>query len=237
VSGLERLAPLTGVAFVVLIVVSIVLTSQGSPDDFPGEPAQIVEYFEENTDEIFIGSWAGIVGAFFLLWFAGSVRARLRAAEGGDGRLSAVAFGGAVTAAAMGLAIDVTNFAGAVRAEEDGQIETAVATTLYDLQGIFVAAGLPIGIAVFIGATGLVALRTGVLPKWLGIVSVVLVIPLLIPIIAWAVTGLGLLWALVVSILLYVRQPTAPAAGATRVGGGPPPAAASGPPPSGPPAA
>jgi hypothetical protein len=148
-----------------------------------------------------------------------------------------VAFGGAVTAAAMGLAIDVTNLAGAFRADEDGQIETATATTLYDLQASFLTAGLPIGIAVFIGATGLVALRTGVLPKWLGIVSVLLVIPLLIPIIAWAVTGLALLWALAVSIMLYLRQPKAPAAGATRVGEGPPPAAASGPPASGPPAA
>ena len=49
------------------------------------------------------------------------------------------------------------------------------------------------------------------LPRWLGIASVLLAVALLVLPIAWAVTGVAVLWILVVSILLYMAEPPAPA--------------------------
>lgn len=123
--------------------------------------------------------------------------------------------GGAVLAATAGALIDSVMAAGALRADEDRGIDAAEAATLYDIQGLLVGGALAVGLAVLVGATGVLALRTGVLPRWLGIVSVLLVIPLLITPIAWAVTALALLWPLVVSVLLYVRPAEGAAVPAT----------------------
>jgi hypothetical protein len=215
----ERLTPLYGVVFVVLTVIGIVLTSMDSPEDFPGKVDEIVTYYQDNSGRIMTGAWIGLIGAFFNILFLGALVSRLRAAEGGSGRLSATAFAGGVLAVAMGLLIDITNAAAAFRVDEDEAISTEVATTLFDLQSMAFGGALPIALAALIAGTGAVALRTGVLPRWLGIASLILALGLLILPIAWALTAVALLWALVVSILLYLR-PSQAAPAAT-----PPPAA------------
>jgi hypothetical protein len=215
--GWERFAPLSGVLFVLFTVASIVIGMSNSPEDFPAPVNEIVEYYEDDPGMIMLSAWLGLVGSFFLIWFGGSVRARLR--DAGEERLGTIAFGGAVAAAAMGLLVDTAHLAAALRADEDDKIEPATATALYDLAVGTVGGGLPIAIAVFVAATGVAALRTEALPRWLGIVSLLLAILLFIPPIAWAVTALALLWALITSILLFMSQPATPAAA---VPGGPP---------------
>lgn len=198
----DRLAPLTGVAFVVLTVIGIVVGSSGSPSDFPAQAVDAAEYYQDETDAIIISSWIGAVGAFFLFWFAGVVRARLRAA---NERLATTAFGGAVAAATAVLLMNAVNAVGALRADEYKRIDPAIAAIYNDLQGILIGVVLAVSLAVWIAATGVLALRTGALPRALGIVSLVIAVGLLIFPIAWAVTALGVLWALVLSILLYLR--------------------------------
>jgi hypothetical protein len=213
----ERLTPLYGVVFVVLTVVSIVLGSMDSPEDFPGEVGEIVQYWENDPGLLMASGWVGAVGGFFNLLFLGVLVSRLRAAEGGTGRLSATAFGGGIAAVTAGLLIDTMTLAGAIRADEDGLIPPATATTLYDVSQLLVGVALPIALAVLIAATGALALRVGVLPRWLGVVSLLLAVGLLILPIAWAMTAVALLWALVVSILLYLR-PGAPATAPAETG-------------------
>ena len=216
----ERLTPLYGVAFVVLTVIGIVLTLPDSPSDFPGKIDDIVTYYEDNSGRIITGCWIGLVGAFFNILFLGVLASRLRAAEGGTGRLSATALIGGTVAVAMGILIDVTNLAAAFRAEEDEEgLSPEVATAVYDLNSLTFGAGLPVALAALVAATGAVALRTGVLPRWFGFVSLLLAVGLLILPIAWAMTAVALLWALVVSILLFLRPAEQAPAGA------PPPAA------------
>jgi hypothetical protein len=217
----ERFAPLTGVLFVLLTVAGIVIGLSDSPDDFPAKVDDIVQYYQDDPGKIMLGSWLGLLGGFFLIWFAGSVRARLR--DAGEERLGTIAFGGAVAAATAGFLIDAANFTAAMRADEDDKIDPAVATTLYDLANSLVGTALPTAIAVFVAATGVAALRSGVLPRWLGIVSLVLAVTLLIFFIAWFMTAVALLWALLVSILLYRAEPAVPvAATAVATPGGPP---------------
>lgn len=216
----ERFAPLTGVLFVVLTVASIVIGTSNAPEDFPAPVEEIVEYYADDPGMIILSAWVGLLGSFFLIWFGGSVRARLR--DAGEERLGTIAFGGAVAAAAMGLLIDTAHLAGALRAEEDDTIEPATATALYDLANSTLGGGLPIAIAVFVAATGIAALRSGALPSWLGIVSLILTVLLFMPMIAWAMTGVALLWALITSIVLFTSQPAAPAAAGAEAPGGPP---------------
>jgi hypothetical protein len=212
----ERLTPLYGIVFVVLTVVSIVLSSSESPEEFPGEVREIVEYWENDPGMLIAAGWVGLIGGLFLFLFLGVLVSRMRAVEGGAGRLSATAFAGGVAAGTSGLMIDTVSLAGALRAEEDGVIPPQTATALYDISQMIVGAALPFSLAVLIAATAALALRTSFLPRWFGIVSIVLALGLLILPISWAFTALALLWALVVSILLYLR-PADPGPGAAPV--------------------
>ena len=161
----ERLTPLYGVVFVVLTVISIVLSLEGSPEDFPGNIDEIVTYYEENHGRLMASSWVGLIGAFFNLLFLGVLFDRLRAAEGPGRRLSVTAFGGGLAAVVVGLLIDTLNAAAALRTEEDDTISAETATVLYDVGSLLVGAALPVALSVLVAATGVLALRTGVLPR------------------------------------------------------------------------
>ena len=76
------------------------------------------------------------------------------------------------------------------------------ADALRYLPGVFYI-GVELFAAVLVGATGLVALRTAVLPRWLAWVSLLLALVLLIPPIGWAGILLGVpVWTLLLSLLL-----------------------------------
>jgi hypothetical protein len=91
--------------------------------------------------------------------------------------LSAIAYGGGVITAALILAFPAANVAGALFAEQLGPEE---AQTFYLFGDVFLYPAA-MAAAVLIAATALVALRTGVLPSWLGWPSLVLALWLLIP--------------------------------------------------------
>jgi hypothetical protein len=58
--------------------------------------------------------------------------------------------------------------------------------------------------AVFIGASAIVSLRSGLFPRWFGWVSALVAIGLLTPY-AYALLVLALIWMFVVSIWLYFK--------------------------------
>ena len=60
--------------------------------------------------------------------------------------------------------------------------------------------------------TGLAVLRTGALPRWLGWVSLLIALVLLVPWINWAAFIFALpLWVIVVSVLLWQAASRTPA--------------------------
>ena len=99
-SNWERFAPLTGVVFVVLLVAGVVVINNY---DYLPPAGEIESFYEDNSTMISVGAFLALLSVFFFLWFLGSVRSTLRIAEGGTGRLSAVAFGGGVAAAGRSL--------------------------------------------------------------------------------------------------------------------------------------
>jgi hypothetical protein len=203
----ERYAALTGVVAVALWVIAIaILEGAADPPDEDAGGEAIAAYFEEDNGPILGGSFIFMLGSAVFIWFLGSVRARLRSAEGGVGRIASVVFGSGLVVAAMSLGFAAPQAAGALTAENtDPPLDPGAAQVFDGLgDGFFVAAEA--GVAVFFLAVGVAAMRTRALPAWLGWASLVLGIAAVIPWIGWAVYIWGLpLWVLVVSLWLFMR--------------------------------
>ena len=97
----DRLAPLSGVLYVVLAIAGTLLIGNFS---FLAPAEEIKAFYEDNSSRIEAGIYVSTPAVFFFFWFVGVVRDRLRAAEGGAGQLSGIAFGGGVAAGALMLA-------------------------------------------------------------------------------------------------------------------------------------
>lgn len=197
---LERVAPLSGVAFAVLTLLGCALWSDLAFLDPPQDTA--AEYVED-PGKVLAGSQTIAVAAFLLVWFGSSLHAAIRRAEGDESRLGALAFGGAVAAAGLMLAAAVVTAAVALRADDADFVDPAVAASLADVANILLAGAAPVAAAVTTAATGLAALRSRLLPVWLAWASVVVTAGLLILPINWFVSILFLAWAVVVGFLLY----------------------------------
>lgn len=200
-SRLEQLAPLSGLASVVLVIFGAVVISNY---DYLPPAEEVADFLNGNPTRVITGAYIAFISAFFLIWFAGSVRSALIAHEGGTGRLSMIAFGGGVAAAvALGISFTAVLSAG-LRAGAPGGISPIGAVTMFDLWGQLMGQMFASGLAVLIGATAVVSIRTAVFPTWFGWVSALVAFGLLSPG-AYLVLALGVVWLLVVSIWLYIR--------------------------------
>ena len=212
----EWLVPLiTGVGFVVLVVIGFIL--QGEPPSADEGAEEIVEHYIDNKDSIRIGSFVTAIAGTFLVMFFGYVRRVLRAAEGDRGMLSLVAFAGAVIIA-LAAAIDGTiSFAIAEAADDIDATQVQTLQALWDNDFVPFA----LGAQVLWLAVGLSIVRHGALPRWLGWVAIVFGIASLTPAGFFAFL-LGIVWILVASIMLTMaaRGRSAPPTEATA----PPPA-------------
>lgn len=195
--GTGRLAPLTGVAFIVLVIIGFVIG--GEPPDVEDGTRGIVEHYTDDKDSIMVGSALVTTGFALLVFFGGYLRGVLTAA-GDTGFLPTVAFAGTVIIA-IGAAID-------------SMISFALAETADDISGPSVMAlaalwendfmPFVMGALIFLMGTGLSVIRTGALPKWLGWIMVVVALTAITPIGFVAFLGTALL-VLVMSVLLAVR--------------------------------
>lgn len=198
-SRLEKLAPLSGVITVVLMIAGAAMF--GVYDYLP--PAdKLTEILSDNPTRVFTAGYLGSISAFFLIWFAGIVFNTLRKQEGGTGWLSSVAFGGGV-ASSVALAAGFTAIlTTGTRIGAEGGISPIELVTIYDLYSQILGQMFAITMAVFIGATAALSLRTGIFPSWFGWASALIALGLLTPI-AYIVLALVLVWVLVVSIWFY----------------------------------
>jgi hypothetical protein len=207
----ERYAPLTGVLAVVLWVVGFLILSPGMVAQ-DAAPEQVLAHYQRNSGMVLAGGLIFALGALSFIWFLGSLRVSLHSAEGGMGRIASIAFGGGLAMAVSALFLPASSMTIALAA---GTIPATSADALHRLPGVFFF-GAEMFAAVLAGATGLVALRTAVLPRWLAWVSLVLAVVLLIPPIGWVGALLGIpVWVVLVSVLLMpsaeISAPEAPA--------------------------
>ena len=202
--------PLTGVAFIALVVIGAVVS--GEPPGADDPVGEIVSHYEDNKDSIQAGALIFTIAAAVFVFFAGYMRKTLERAAGGRSMLPTIALVGAGIFA-TGAAIDaMISFA---IAEAAGDVDP---TAVQALQALWDNDFMPLalGIAVFFLATGLAIVRYGGVPTWLGWIAVLLGIVGLTPV-GFVAFMAGALWVLGVSVLLALRD-------RKRLAGGPPPA-------------
>ena len=202
----ERLLPLTGLLFVVLLILSFVIG--GEPPDADDPVQEIIDHYVDNDDAIWASTIVGGLAVVSLLFFASYLRKLFAAAEGpGHGVLSALVLTGA-TIMAVGAGIDMTISVSLVEAVED--IDPAAVQAL---QALWDNDFMPvaIGIVVLLLSSGLSIVKYGALPKWLGWIAIVIAVIGMTPI-GFFAFPLGGIWVIITSILLAVRagRPTAP---------------------------
>ena len=202
-----RYAPLSGLLFVALVVASIFVG--GETPDTNDPTVKVVAEWVKNEDEFKISAILGALAGVPLIWFLGSLRSTLRRGEGDSGRLSAIAFGGGLILIA-GAGVDSSlQFA---IAESVGEVPPNVTQTLSVLYDNFFLI-FPMGLCPLFLATGLVILRSRVLPVWLGWTAFFIGVLALAGPIGFAAFLLGLIWILVASIVMFQQaEPTQPAA-------------------------
>lgn len=200
----ERLAPLDGIAAVILWIAGVVVL-QGPAHQPPSDASGVraLHFFQDHTGTILVGTTLYALGTLFFLWFLGLIRAQLGPAEGGERRLSSIAYAAGIAMAICLLLTPAAHAAGAMNnlglSPDAAQVYLGINT------GFYWAAGL--AGTVFLLAFALVSLATGVFPAWLAWVSIVLAVWFLIFPIAW----IGLvyafpLWLIAVSVLLWTRS-------------------------------
>ena len=199
----EWLIPLTGVVFIVLAIVSIVLG--GEPPEAKDGAQKVVDHYADDKDAIQASALISTVAAAALVFFFGYVRKVLRAAEGANGMLSLVSFVGAAILA-VAIAIDSTiAFALAEQADDIDPVAAQALQALWDNDW----APFALGSIVLMLATGLSIVRHGALPKWLGWIAIVLGVISMTPVGFIGFLG-SALWVLIVSVMLTLRARAAP---------------------------
>jgi hypothetical protein len=197
----ERLAALGGIVAVALWLIGIaILESTDAPDD--DDPEGILRWYQDEANTILAGGFIFELGALVFIVFLAALLSRLWWTEGGTGFLTIVAFAGGLGTALFTLGIPAADMGGAL-SEEDLTPEAAQTLNLID-NVFFIGAELTA--ALFVAAVGFHTLRARGLPVWLGWISLVLALWLLIPPIGWAGLIFGMpLWTLIVAVLLYIK--------------------------------
>jgi hypothetical protein len=194
----EWLVPLTGVGFIVLGIVSFIVGGEPKSADHPVR--EIVDFYVDNKDSVQAGAFIGVAATVLLVFFGAYLRRFLRAATGEGEMLSLVSFIG-IAIVAVGFAIDTTILIALTEAVDDiNPVAVQSLQALWDNDFV----PLALGVLLFLWGTGLSVIRSGVLPKWLGWVMLVLGVLGLTPIGFVSAVGAAIL-VLVLSILLAVR--------------------------------
>jgi hypothetical protein len=156
-----RYGAATGIVFALLTIIGFAIVIP-SPPDLDSSAKVIAAYYVDHQDAIRAGLTVAGVGLIFFLWFLGSLRSALAAAEGGTARLSSIAFAsGAVAVAALIVGIGAAEVA-AFRPDDVDPGTTRAFNDLFAVIGAPAAAAL----TAMLAATAVVGFRHNALPAW-----------------------------------------------------------------------
>jgi hypothetical protein len=196
--------PLAGIAAVALWVVGFVVIESVRPTGTP-TPDELLTYFQDNSDTVGMAIYATMLGSLFFLAFVAALWSRLSAAEGRSGPLAALALAaGTVTAISQLFLYGSDLDAAAASVKHPLSASTAEA---YYYLGDFWFVGAMLTAALMLASTGILALRTRLLPSWLAWTSLAIALPLLLPPIGPPVMFLAFpAWIVVVAIALSLPR-------------------------------
>jgi len=199
----RALLPLSGIAFVVLTVIGLVISGSTPAPDAPAD--EVVSFYRDEENRARAGIWFFAFAMPFLPLFASSL-AGLQRPEGQDSRVvwrHMLLAGAAIMSATLGVAI-TTKLALADSAEPE--IAPEVMQALNVIADYVVYALLPATGTMMLGAAGWLLGRERV-QGWLGWAALVLGIGLFVPFIGVLALILSLLWIIVASITLFRARP------------------------------
>ena len=202
----RKLLPLSGALSVLLILVSFAIA--GEPPDVDAIPDDLLAYYDDDSLQIAAALLA--LGSFFFLVFSATVATALRGALDRDRGSTAakVGFAGGIV-----FTVGMTIFSGlaftAAEVAEDVEPSTLQTLNALEMNMFFTVA---VGTAAFLIGTGIGLLKSGLLPRWMGWVAIVLGVLAITPAGFVAFLGLGV-WTLVASAMLAMRNGAEPMPG------------------------
>jgi hypothetical protein len=209
--GLARLGGVCGLLFALLMVPAYVVGYPDAPGSSSGA-ADVIGYFGASPGTFVLANGVlTIFSTFFFVWFLGSLHALLGRAEGEEGGFfsSAALAGGSlfIVLSCAGYAAEIIYPATLVRFENFTPAAEPAFTAL--TLSAWLYHFCQVGASVMISATSLVALGTGVLPRWLAfaglVVAVLTLLHFLLPLLG-AIAGL--LWIALISALMLAGSRT-----------------------------
>jgi hypothetical protein len=150
----------TGIVAVILILVGFFITFSSDVPKLDDPAQEWANFFVDHQDRIQFGITIVGVGLFFYIWFLGSLRDAIAAAEGGTGRLASIAYGGGLVSVGFFL-LALTGTASA--AFHPGEVDPTITRALSDIGVLAVAPAAAAFTAVF-AATAVAGYRHGTFP-------------------------------------------------------------------------
>jgi hypothetical protein len=189
-----RRAPWTGIATVVCALGAVIIG--GETPDFDAPRAEIVSHYSDEAGTAIAAALIALTALFFV-FFASSLRARLRAAESAS---TVLMVGAAIFAVGLtifaGLEFTLSDLVNSDKAIDPGTLQ---ALNALDSDGFFPS---QVGLAIFYFSTAFAILATGGMPRWWGWVTLVLAVLSVLGPLGFLAFVLTLPWTLVAAILL-----------------------------------
>jgi hypothetical protein len=202
-----RFAPLTGIVFVVLLVIGFGVLGGDTPDSDEGAPT-IISYYNDHQGREIASGIVVVLAVVFLALFVVALRDYLRGDGGGVGGFwsNVVLVGGVASVAGFFGAVGVH---AALIDGADQHIAPAAMVALNSLDNWdFFAFVTPLAI-MMLGATGAILKGGAALPKWLGWAALVLFIGYFagpFGFFAFMLTGI---WIIITGIVMYQHSSVA----------------------------
>jgi hypothetical protein len=203
----QRWAALSGIIFVVLMLAGASLILDVPKGD--ASPQEIAQYLTDsgNHTRNIAGAYLWVLGGLAFLSFLTGLRSVLRQAERGTGRLADLVFGAGVVFAAV-WSVSAATIASVAYAIEFADVRITnpdLVTVLPSLGGLLLLLGGGFAGILSLVATSILIFRTGVLPRWLAWLGIVVAASLVVD-----VTYVNILpfvgWVGVASVVLLRRR-------------------------------
>ena len=149
-----------GLVATIMIVGAFVGLVLPNAPDLSDSGSAWAAFFTDHRTRIQIGVTVLGVGLFFFLWFLGTLRSALAAAEGGQGRLASIAFGGGIIAVVTLLVAAGVGAAAALRPTE---LDPNTTRALNDI-GVVIGGPGAAGFTALFAATAIAGYRFKAIP-------------------------------------------------------------------------
>jgi hypothetical protein len=196
-----RFAPLTGIVFVVLLILAFVVV-EGETPDIDDSAQKITSFYHDDQGKHIAAVVLVALSTIFLTVFAVSLREFLRLPGESDFWPTVALVGGVVAVAGFLVAAGI-HLALIDGGDKNISPDAMVALNALDADDFFGFA-TPLGIMLF-GAGGATLRAGAALPKWMGWAAIVLFVVFFTPA-GFAAFGLTGIWIIIASILMYQRS-------------------------------